>query len=178
MTTKYTSKSRPNGPTNMKFRSASRLILTFTLAVSLFSPAWAEERKPVKPSPKDKCPVCGMFVAKYPDFLAEVVFTDGSYFFFDGPKDMFKYYFNLKKYSPSKKESDLQAIYVTDYYSLSLIDGFQATYVLGSDIYGPMGRELIPFGKEEEAKEFMKDHRGQSMLRFKEVTSEVIKSLD
>jgi copper chaperone NosL len=119
-----------------------------------------------------------MFVAKYPDFLAEVLWADGSYVFFDGTKDMFKYYFNLKKYSPSRKTSDIKAIYVTDYYNLSLIDGLQATYVLGSDIYGPMGKELIPFGKEEEAKEFMKDHKGQSLLRFKDVTNEVVKSLD
>ncbi len=160
----------------MKYGSSPRLILILTL--TLFSPAWAEEGKPAKPSPKDKCPVCGMFVAKYPDFLAQVLFADGSYVFFDGTKDMFKYYFNLKKYSPSRKGSDIKAIYVTDYYNLSLIDGFQAIYVSGSDIYGPMGKELIPFGKEAEAKEFMKDHKGQSQMRFKEVTNEVIKSLD
>jgi nitrous oxide reductase accessory protein NosL len=41
-----------------------------------------------------------------------------------------------------------------------------------------MGKELIPFGKEEEAKEFMKDHKGKAILRFKDVTSEVIKDLD
>ncbi len=166
-----------NGSRLMNF-PGTKLILTLTLTLTFLPPSWAEERKPAKPSPKDKCPVCGMFVVKYPDFLAEVVFTDGSYVFFDGPKDMFKYYFSLKKYSPSKKESDLQAIYLTEYYNLGWIDGFQATYVLGSDIYGPMGRELIPFEKEEEAKEFMKDHKGKSLLRFKEVTSEVIKSLD
>jgi nitrous oxide reductase accessory protein NosL len=34
-----------------------------------------------------------------------------------------------------------------------------AYYVLGSDIYGPMGRELIPFEKEADAKEFIKDHQ-------------------
>ena len=42
---------------------------------------------------KDKCPVCGMFVAKYPGFLAQIQFRDGSIAFFDGPKDFFKYYF-------------------------------------------------------------------------------------
>ena len=61
-----------------------------------------------------------MFVAKYPDFLAEIIFKDGSTFFFDGTKDMFKYYFNLKKYNPSKKLEDIDSIYVTDYYSLTL----------------------------------------------------------
>ena len=60
-----------------------------------------------------------MFVAKYPDFLAEIVFKDGSYAVFDGPKDMFKYYMNLPVYNASKKQDDIEAVYVTDYYPLS-----------------------------------------------------------
>ncbi len=83
------------------------------------SPALAEDPKPVKAAKTDKCPVCGMFVAKYPDFLAQVIFRDGAYAFFDGAKDMFKYYFNLKKYNPSKELSDIAVIYVTDYYGMN-----------------------------------------------------------
>jgi nitrous oxide reductase accessory protein NosL len=152
--------------------------LTLTLSLTLFTDVYSGDRKPIKPSPKDKCPVCGMFVAKYPDFLAEILFKDGSSAFFDGTKDMFKYYLNLKKYQPSKNISDIDSIYVTNYYDLTLADGRSAYYVLGSDIYGPMGRELIPFEKEADAKEFMKDHQGKSTLRFKEITYEIVKGLD
>ena len=151
------------------------LVLTLTLTLSL---THGGERKPIKPTPKDKCPVCGMFVAKYPDFLAEIIFKDGSYAVFDGTKDMFKYYFNLKKYNASKRVEDIDSIYVTDYYNLALIDGFQAFYVVGSDVYGPMGKELIPLEKEADAKEFMKDHKGQSILKFKGITNEIINGLD
>jgi copper chaperone NosL len=150
-------------------------ILIALIAVSL---AWAAERKPVKLSPKDKCPVCGMFVAKYPDFVAQVIFQDGSYTVFDGAKDLFKYYLNLKKYAPAKRVEDIASIYVTDYYSLELIDGPQAWYVVGSDVYGPMGKELIPFLKESDARGFMKDHKGKSLLRFKDVSVELIGGLD
>ena len=45
---------------------------------------------PVTASKADKCPVCGMFVAKYPDFLAQIIFADDSHALFDGAKDMFK----------------------------------------------------------------------------------------
>jgi copper chaperone NosL len=131
-----------------------------------------------KPAPKDKCPVCGMFVAKYPDFLAEIVFKDGSRAFFDGAKDMFKYHLDIKKYDPGKTPTDIAAIYVTDYYSLEPIDGSEAYYVIGSDVYGPMGKELIPFGKEGEAKEFMDDHMGKAILRFREVRDSVVRGLD
>jgi copper chaperone NosL len=139
---------------------------------------WGAERGPAKPTPKDRCPVCGMFVEKYPDFVAQIAFKDGTFEFFDGAKDMFKYYFNLSKYNPKKKRADIVSIYVTDYYALRYIDGLKAYYVLGSDIYGPMGRELIPLEREKEAREFMKDHDGKKLLRFQGITGSIIKGLD
>ena len=126
----------------------------------------------------DKCPVCGMFVAKYPDFLTKIIFTDGTYAVFDGAKDMFKYYFNIKKYNAAKELSDIASITVTDYYEMSSIDGRQAWFVIGSDVYGPMGQELMPFAAEADAQGFMKDHSGKKILRFEEVTPDVIKGLD
>ncbi len=140
--------------------------------------ALAGERAPVTPTAKDKCPVCGMFVAKYPDFAAQIIFKDGSYAVFDGVKDMFKYYFNLTKYDPSKKAADIDSIHVTDYYDLKWIDGYKAFYVEGSDVYGPMGREIIPFEKKAGAEQFMTDHIGKSLLTFEEITYDVIKKLD
>ena len=139
---------------------------------------WAQGETPVKPGPKDKCPVCGMFVAKYPDFVAAATFSDGTRAFFDGVKDMMKYYFNPEKYNPSKKRNEISQIHVTDYYSLGSIDGFKAFYVSGSDIYGPMGRELIPFEKEAEAREFQKDHKGKAVLRFQDINKQVVMGLD
>ena len=153
------------------------LFLTLNSGLLTHSYAYAGERKPIKPSPRDKCPVCGMFVAKYPNWVAEIIFKDGSYAVFDGTKDMFKYYFNVGKYNPSKKQSDIDSIYITDYYTLTLIYGHKAYYVIGSDVYGPMGREFIPFKKEEDAKGFMKDHKGKKILMFKDITTEVLKTL-
>ena len=86
----------------------------------------ADDILPAAPSPKDKCPVCGMFVAKYPDFLSAVRFRDGSWVYFDGAKDMFKYYFDIRKYHPARAPADIQGITVTDYYSLTPIDAFAA----------------------------------------------------
>jgi copper chaperone NosL len=131
-----------------------------------------------KPTVKDKCPVCGMFISKYPDWTSAVIFKDGSRVFFDGPKDMFKYLFDLKRYHPSKKAEDIGALWVLDYYTVSPISARNAWFVWGSDVFGPMGRELIPMEKESAAKEFMRDHKGKKILKFSEVTPEVIKTLD
>jgi len=133
---------------------------------------------PVTPTARDKCPVCGMFVAKYPDFLAQVIYPDRAYAVFDGAKDLFKYLVQLPQYAPTRQATDIAAIYVTDYYALLPIEGKRAWYVIGSDVYGPMGRELIPFAKEGEAKEFLADHKGQRLLRFKDVTAATLKELD
>jgi copper chaperone NosL len=158
------------------------MIKTLKIALILIclaaSSSWAGEKKALKPSPKDKCPVCGMFVAKYPDWVTAIRFRDGATVFFDGAKDMFKYYLDLKKYASSKNLSDIEKIQVTNYYDLTSINGFDAFYVVGSDVYGPMGRELIPFTKEGDAREFLKDHKGKSLLKFQEVTPALIKTLD
>lgn len=119
-----------------------------------------------------------MFVAKYPDFVAVLTFNDGTRVFFDGVKDMMKYYFNLEKYNPAKSIKDVLQIRVTDYYTLDLIDGFKAFYVSGSDVYGPMGRELIPHGKKEEAEEFVKDHKGKAIFAFGDISYDTVKALD
>jgi nitrous oxide reductase accessory protein NosL len=141
-------------------------------------PSGAEVPAVAKPSPKDKCPVCGMFVSKYPDWLATVMFKDGTFRYFDGPKDLFKFLMDLKQYAPGKGQSDVDRFFVNDYYAVRQIDGREAFYVLGSDVYGPMGKELIPFEKETEARGFLKDHGGRSILRYHEVTSAVLKQLD
>lgn len=133
---------------------------------------------PITPKPTDKCPVCGMFVAKYPDWVAQAIYRDGSYAVFDGAKDLFKYLFNLPTYAPTKRAADIAALYVTEYYSLTLVDGRAAWYVIGSDVLGPMGRELVPLAGEKEARQFMVDHKGKRLLRFTEVTADALKGLD
>ncbi len=67
---------------------------------------------PAEPGPEDKCAVCGMFVSRYPDFLSQIVFRDGSSAFFDGPKDLFKCLLAMSRYLPSKKKSDFAPVFV------------------------------------------------------------------
>ncbi len=130
------------------------------------------------PGKKDKCPVCGMFVYKYPDWVGQITFSDGTSMFFDGTKDLFKYYFKLEKYNPRMTQADIAFIGVTEYYDITLIDAKAAFFVIGSDVYGPMGKELIPFKTLGAAEEFKRDHRGTAILKFSKVTPSVIKKLD
>jgi nitrous oxide reductase accessory protein NosL len=149
--------------------------LLFVLLIA-FS-AGAAENGPPKPGPRDKCPVCGMLVEGFPNWVSTVVFKDGSRAFFDGPKDMFKYVLDLKRYNPKKQPSDIADLFVTDYYTLAPIEARKAWYVAGSDVQGPMGGDLVPLAKEADAKAFMKDHKGRKVLRFEDVTLDVIRNL-
>jgi nitrous oxide reductase accessory protein NosL len=151
--------------------------LLLVLAVAAQSAA-AGSLPPLSPSAKDKCPVCGMFVAKYPDWTAQVRFRDQKTVFFDGAKDLFKYYFKMESYHPGRSAADVGDVYVTDYYTVRFIDASAAFFVAGSDVYGPMGRELIGFSSAETAAEFMRDHRGREILRFETVSPELVRSLD
>lgn len=157
------------------------LILMGILITSIFvSYALADEKSkigPFKVGKKDLCPVCGMFVYKYPNWEAQIIFKDKTCFFFDGAKDMFKYYFDLKKYNPKQTIDDIVAVWVTDYYRVKLIDGYKAFYVTGSDVLGPMGHELIPHKSEKAAKHFIKDHAGKKIFKFGEIDRDLVESL-
>ena len=125
-----------------------------------------------------KCPVCGMFVAKYPDWTACARFKDGTTSYYDGPKDMFSHYLDTARYTPGKRQTDIVALSAKEYYSLAVIDARRAFFVIGSDVYGPMGSELIPFKTEKDAQSFKLDHKGKHILRFNEITPQVIRSLN
>jgi len=159
----------------MKLKSIICATLILMLANSF---AIAADPKPQQPAKRDKCPVCGMFVYKYPDWVGQIIFKDGAVFFFDGAKDLFKYYFDIGKYNPDRTADDITAIFVTEYYDMDLIDGRKAHYVVGSEVYGPMGRELIPCKTREDAEQFKKDHGGTLILTFGQVKPSVIKKLD
>ena len=117
----------------------------------------------------ERCPICGMFIYKYPKWATQIFYKDKHYSF-DGVKDMMKYYFDNKK--------GIAKMLVTDYYSQKAIDASSAYYVVGSDVYGPMGKELIPFSSQKEAKSFSMDHKGHKVLGFKDITASEINKLD
>ncbi|MEW8013891.1 MAG: nitrous oxide reductase accessory protein NosL [Candidatus Sedimenticola endophacoides] len=130
------------------------------------------------PGPKDTCPVCGMFVAKYPDWVGTVLYKDGHAHHFDGAKDLFKYLLDMPTWAPNHRVENIERIGVTEYYGVTLTDAHEAYYVIGSDVLGTMGHELIPLRTKEDAEEFLADHKGTKIVRFKQVTMELLLKLD
>jgi nitrous oxide reductase accessory protein NosL len=159
----------------MKKNSLLCFILTCNLLLLAFKSNVSAE--PVDQiEPKERCRVCGMFVIKYQQWLAQIITMDGSISMFDGPKDMFAYYFNPEQFE-GKPVQEKDTIYLKDYYTLEWINAKDAFFVIGSDVYGPMGHELIPFSSMEAANNFKKDHKGEKLLTFIEVTPELIHTM-
>ncbi|NOZ58339.1 MAG: nitrous oxide reductase accessory protein NosL [Euryarchaeota archaeon] len=134
---------------------------------------------PVEPTMDDKCPVCGMMPAKYPEWRAQVVLKSGERYHFDSPKDMFRFLLGLSVKNEPKHwvdASEVAAVFVTDYATKQYADARKAYYVKGSEVRGPMGEDLVPFARSEDAHAFASQHGGE-VLTYEEVTAEVVKGL-
>lgn len=158
----------------MNLRTAAYIGVFFS---TLFFFTLSAKAAPEQNLPADvRCSICGMFVAKYEDWITQVRLSDDSVMYFDGVKDMLVYYFNPVKYSQFEQK-DIREIWVKDYYTLQWQDGFTAFYVIGSDVYGPMGKEFIAFAKRDAAENFLKDHKGTKVITFNEITDDLVQSM-
>ncbi len=118
------------------------------------------------------CGNCGMPSNEFPQFHAKIQSKDQKTVWFCSTRCMF--IGALKPGSPYEGASQRQ---VMDYYENKFIDAESAIYVMGSDVPGPMGADLIPHKDQQAAEEFMKEHQGKKMLKASEVNKEIIKEM-
>ena len=156
------------------FRAALTLAITTSLALVAVA---ADDGTPREPGPRDACRVCGMFVAPHPEWLAQIVAGDGTTLFFDGCKDLFTYLLDPDRFGAPVPADRVVAVFVTSYYDQTALPARRAFFVAGSDVYGPMGSELVPLGDRGEAEEFMRDHNGAAVFRFEDIDATVVASL-
>ena len=123
------------------------------------------------------CPVCNMYPARNTQFQSQLVFKDGSFVAFDGTKDLFKYLLNMEGYDKKHTKDDVAVTWVKDFNSGKWMDAKDAYFIIGSDVFGPMGRELIPFSDHMAAMAFKEEHGG-GPIHYAEITKEVTDSLD
>lgn len=149
------------------------VLACLTLLTVMVIPAQSTEHAP---DAKTRCVVCGMFVAKYPMWLASLNYETGERLYFDGVKDMMAFFFSPEEFGTAK-EKKISQVEVIDYYKQKWIDGKTAFYVIGSDVLGPMGHELIPFASKPAAENFLKDHHGTEIITFASITHERISAM-
>ncbi len=152
-------------------------LLPLLVLAGLFLVVPLVQAEPVDPvDPGERCAVCGMFLEKYQPWITQLHQAGSKPALFDGVKDMMAYYFDPSAYGGSGDLSGAK-IWVKDYYRLKYIDGRAAYFVVGSDVMGPMGEELIPFDSRSAAENFMKDHKGKQILEFGEIDVSMIMAM-
>lgn len=121
-------------------------------------------------SAQQRCPVCGMYPARYPAWAVQVVFKDRSMTALESPAELFRFLRDVKKYDAQHTATDIARIYATDYAQRAWIDAKQAFYVQNSQAKGPMGGDLPAFASRSAAEDFVKQSGG-NVLSFAALTS-------
>lgn len=125
-----------------------------------------------------RCPVCGMYPARFPRWAAQTVFRDGASHYFDSPVDQFAYLQKIDRYGKGYSREDVVVSYVTDHAAGQWIDAKRAFYVQGSTALGPMRTTDLPaFSSRQAADQFARTHGG-TVLTVAQVTPELIQSLN
>jgi nitrous oxide reductase accessory protein NosL len=129
--------------------------------------------KIVDPTDQDRCPVCNMIPARYPDFNAQLIMADKQRFHFCSAQCLFEFTQNPRKYGATTGE--VGDAWLHDHVSGRYIFAKNAYYVVGSKVPGPMGPEPIAFDLKSEASDFAKTNNGL-VLKFEKVTSAAIQA--
>ena len=157
----------------------------------------ADAPDPVTLTRADQCELCGMVIPNHPGPVAEVFYVDQQPSGHENPArfcstwEAFRYDFERRN-----RGWERTAFYVTDYstvdYELITDAGdtlisthvaasafaaaTEVTFVVGSEVKGAMGRDLIGFSDREEAAAFQREHGGE-LATFGEITEATIGQL-
>ncbi|CAN5924387.1 nitrous oxide reductase accessory protein NosL [soil metagenome] len=115
-----------------------------------------------------RCKNCGMKIDPSSPWRAELLAADGAVTTFDTPRCALQSWRSGK--TPAK------SLRVQDYYDRQSRDGSELRFVIGGDVVGPMGPDLVPVDPARVSK-FIQDHAADRALRLDEITPEVLASI-
>jgi copper chaperone NosL len=140
-----------------------------------YDPASGQPMYAPRPVPADaRCPVCGMYPARYPRWAAQIIFKDGAAHYFDSPVNLFDFLHKVDRYDRRYTLDDVAASYVRDLESGQWIEAGRAFFVHGSDVAGPMRTADLPaFTSRTAADAFARQHRG-AVLTAPDMTPQLL----
>jgi len=132
-----------------------------------------------RPVPADaRCPVCGMYPARSPEWAAQVIFDNGDTQFFDSPLSLFTYLQDVGRYTAGRRASDIAASFVTDTSNGAWISAPDAVYVSGSNAVGPMRAGNFPAFASVAAAQGFASSRGGVLLSAGEISPQLLQNLN
>ena len=130
-----------------------------------------------------RCPVCGMFPARSPQWAAQIIFSNGDAQYFDSPLSLFMYLQDVARYSPGRSSGQIAAHYVTDASAppdgkrTPWVDALSAYYVHGSSAKGPMRAGNLPAFATRAAADAFAERRGGVVLAFGAIDAALVAEL-
>ena len=121
-----------------------------------------------------RCPVCGMYPARAPEWAAQVIFSNGDAQFFDSPASLFTYLHDVSRYTPGHSTDQIIASYVNDADSGGWLPALGAVYVQGSSARGPMRTGNLPAFADAASAQRFANLRGGVLLRAAEITPDML----
>lgn len=120
---------------------------------------------------RTRCERCGMFVDLQPRWATGAVAAGGRDVHFDAPRCMFAWL-------EGTEARGAEAPWVTEYYTQRKRPAAFVWYVVGSDVTGPMGPDLVPIGDQASAERFKTEHHGRAVLTYDQVDAAALARLD
>lgn len=113
----------------------------------------------------ERCKHCGMKIDPASAWRTDLVGDDGKIVAFDTPRCALT--------SWRSGATPAKSIRVQEYYDRQSRDGNDVRFVIGGDVLGPMGADLVPVDPPRASK-FIQDHGADRALRLDEVTTQVL----
>jgi hypothetical protein len=121
-----------------------------------------------KSKPEQRCKQCGMRIEPASAWRADLVLADGSTASFDTPRCA------LTAWRTGKSQA--VSLRVQEYYERRWRGADELRFVIGGDVAGPMGPDLVPVDPTRVTK-FIQDHGADRALRLDEITTDVLSGL-
>jgi copper chaperone NosL len=144
------------------FFSLSAVLMVSALAACKKDPAPGS----AAPTVAGRCSHCGMKLVSDSPWFSEIVTEDGQKLGYDTPRCALTASLSGKK----------GKVRVQDFYDRKWHDAGEVRFVIGSDVLGPMGPDLVPVDTGRAGK-FQKDHQGEKTLSLVEITKSVLDDL-
>lgn len=125
-----------------------------------------------------RCPVCGMFPARFPQWASQVIFENGDAQFFDSAANMFIFLNQLARYAPNRHADEIVARFSADFTTGQWLAVEHAFYVHGSSVMGPMRSPNLPaFATAQAAQQFAAEYGGLVVVES-EINASVLNALN
>ena len=123
------------------------------------------------PGPEVRCPVCGMYPARYPEYRCQISTADGKQLHFCSSQCLVSFQADPNKYV--KDAAKTKSIWVTVFPDGDSEYAMGLHYLVGSSLMGPMGKEALPYRNKAAALKSAQENGGK-VVRFKALSPALV----